>query len=116
MKTGFFIATFNLPNLKDRTIRGDWGTGNTGYATTGELPNIYGHIGNLNLKNLTSNSFYNGALSYTSFQHEWSGFNHTIETCIGNITFDAHNSKTAYVRNDNMVIPSSVVMYWCIKY
>lgn len=114
--TGDGSTTFNIPNLKDRTVRGDWGTGNTGYTTTGELPNIYGHIGNLNLKNLTGNSFYNGALSYAGFQHEWSGFNQTTETCIGNITFDAHNSKTAYVRNDNMVIPSSVVMYWCIKY
>lgn len=103
-------STFNLPNLKNKTIRGDWSGAsatNIGYSTLGQLPNIYGEIGNY-WTTAASGAFYANSGALGSEKNEPHG--------IANTRFDASRCSSAYARSDNIVIPNSLTMHWVIKY
>ena len=101
-------TTFKLPNLLDKTIRGDWDGNHTGFSSTGELPNI---IGNFDCK--VSGASANGAFATNS---TWStqGWNGAAPSASYNFTASRYNS--AYSRSDSIVIANSLTMKWCIKF
>lgn len=103
-------STFNLPNLKDKTVHGDWSgasSTNIGYSTPGQLPKIYGEIGNY-WTTAASGAFYANYSSLGSEKNDPHG--------IANTRFDASRCSSAYIRSDNIVIPNSLTMHWVIKY
>ena len=123
-------STFNLPNCGDHI---PWQTSKSheliplGTNNNGSLPNIAGNIGlsGLAAKNnnsdtdVPSNGFFDGC--FFGYNGGTSGrVKPDIVTSewymLAQLSFDASLSNNIYTKDSNIVIPSYVIMNYCIKY
>lgn len=106
--TGDGNSTFNLPDYRDKTFRCNWSNApeNLGYATTGQLPNITGKVGCF-AEQGTNGAFYSQSLNIGAGPY-YANRNTAF--------MDASRSSSAYSRTDNIVVPASIVTWFCIKY
>lgn len=90
-----------------------------GYSTKGELPQIIGEAptgvntmssGYMGVGSV-SGALYNANQQVYGYGAEASKqLNYQVKSC-----FDASRCSPAYYRTDDIVIPSSITMYWIIK-
>ena len=118
VKTGFFIATFNLPATTSGIALAGTGMGQyLGTKTNGVVPNITGFIsGEVNFLHGTG-GFYSGAL-YPSNDYDYQTYaqHATTYNKSRQINFDASLSSNVYVNGVTQVRAASLFVAFCIKY
>lgn len=95
-------TTFNLPDLRDRTI---WGAVDFGYIEAG-LPNITGYINAGGLSGSSSGAFYDSGSTWYGHDGGWT------TSAKG---FDASRSSSIY-GNSATVQPPSIKVRWVTRY
>lgn len=113
-----YKLTFNIPNFNDRST---WQSSvqPVGYKELGSLPNItgtgYDSVADSDVVALTASA--SGALycsnKNTNYHTLWNGARQTTRSVL---TIDASRSSSCYGRSGDIVIPTAVVIKFCIKY
>lgn len=111
VKTGFFIATFNLPNCNYYNPYHDPNVA-LGHYHSGYVPNITGSIVSVGGNLRSGNETVSGALYVSTANNAAAGGNNRG---YNGIYFDASRASDAYW-NSRTVLAAGINMYWCIKY